>query len=47
LIRFHKLKARAQLLMCIKKVELFFRDLAVDGLVAAATWNQAFGAVDS
>ena len=46
-IRFHKMKAREELLPGTEKVEVFLSDLAVNGQVAASTQNQAFGAVES
>ena len=45
-IRFHRMKSREELLPGTGKVEEFLSDLAVNGRVAAATQNQAFGAVE-
>ena len=44
-IRFHKMKAREELLPGTEKVEVFLSDLAVNGRVAASTQNQAFNAL--
>ena len=42
-VRFHRMGLRAELVPGEAKVEQFLSDLAVNGQVAAATQNQAFG----
>jgi hypothetical protein len=45
-VRFHRMRSRAELTPGKVKVEQFLSDLAVNGRVAAATQNQAFGVVE-
>ena len=45
-VRFHRMRSRAELTPGETKVEQFLSDLAVNGHVAAATQNQAFGVVE-
>ncbi len=45
LVRFHRMRSRAELTPREAKAEQFLSDLAVNGHVAAATQNQAFNAL--
>jgi hypothetical protein len=45
-VHFHRMRSRAELTPGETKAEQFLSDLAVNGHVAAATQNQAFGVVE-